>query len=257
MRTTWMIVAAVVVLTLIAGPATADWDLGDGHKMHFPQMPDPDGWDVAFYGGQHELELADDWECSSGGPVEDIHFWVSRKGSTSQNPPALSGPVSLTIYGDAWSSSNNHSMPGDALWTRQFAPADIAVRHAGTGLQGWYGPELPPEVIYDDHTEYFQMNITEISDPYIQGQGNVYWLGIRMPDTDTDIGWKTSVDHWNDAACFRWASPGGPYSWDSGNMEEPDTGDRLDLAFVITPEPATLSLLAVGALALIRRRRKN
>ena len=28
--------------------ALADWDEGDDHKMHWPQLPDPQGWDVAF-----------------------------------------------------------------------------------------------------------------------------------------------------------------------------------------------------------------
>ena len=32
-------------------------------------------------------------------------------------------------------------------------------------------------------------------------------------------------------------------------------GTRLDMAFVITPEPAALSLLVLGGLLVIRRRR--
>ena len=37
---------ALLCVTLLAGPALADWDPADGHKMHFPQLPDEDGWDV-------------------------------------------------------------------------------------------------------------------------------------------------------------------------------------------------------------------
>ena len=37
---------ALSCITLLAGPAFADWLPGDGHKMHFPQLPDEDGWDV-------------------------------------------------------------------------------------------------------------------------------------------------------------------------------------------------------------------
>ena len=46
-------------------------------KMHFPQLPDPNGWDVKADGG---LCLADDWQCDGTGPVRDIHFWGSWKG---------------------------------------------------------------------------------------------------------------------------------------------------------------------------------
>ncbi len=36
----------IALVLLIAPAAIADWDPGDGHKMHYPQMPDPNGWDV-------------------------------------------------------------------------------------------------------------------------------------------------------------------------------------------------------------------
>ena len=26
----------------------ADWEPGDGHKMHYPQLPDPNGFDISF-----------------------------------------------------------------------------------------------------------------------------------------------------------------------------------------------------------------
>ncbi len=50
------------------------WVPADGHKMHFPQLPDPSGWDVY---GVAPMVLGDDWQCSQTGPVEDIHFWGS------------------------------------------------------------------------------------------------------------------------------------------------------------------------------------
>ena len=37
-----------------------DWDEGDGHKMHYPQLPKVGGFDVAFNQGR----LADDWKCN-------------------------------------------------------------------------------------------------------------------------------------------------------------------------------------------------
>jgi len=41
----------VCALTLVVGAPVAlgHWDPCDPHKMHFPQMPDPCGWDVAFW----------------------------------------------------------------------------------------------------------------------------------------------------------------------------------------------------------------
>lgn len=72
------LVAVLCGLAVIAfgSPAWAHWQPGDGHKMHFPQLPDSTGWDVKASGG---ICLADDWQCSETGYVGDIHFWGSWK----------------------------------------------------------------------------------------------------------------------------------------------------------------------------------
>ena len=66
-----------VVLVFLAAPAAGDWNYGEPYKMHFPQLPDPNGWDVAFLHEGNPTRLADDWVCSQTGAVDDIHFWCS------------------------------------------------------------------------------------------------------------------------------------------------------------------------------------
>jgi len=44
----------MIVLAGGTGPVRADWDPGDGHKMHFPQLPDPEGWDVRISNARRE-----------------------------------------------------------------------------------------------------------------------------------------------------------------------------------------------------------
>ncbi len=49
------------------------------HKMHWPQLPDPNGWDVrACFGpdGKQKV-LADDFRCTSNGLITEITFWGS------------------------------------------------------------------------------------------------------------------------------------------------------------------------------------
>ena len=60
---------AVVILLSVVGVANAHWNLGDGHKMHFPQLPDPNGWDVYATSSDVNLPVvvADDWRCSETG----------------------------------------------------------------------------------------------------------------------------------------------------------------------------------------------
>ena len=97
----------LVMVGLLASPALADWDPGDDHKMHFPQLPDPEGWDVNF---SEPKVLADDWRCTATGAVRDIHFWMSSR----EDDPFQLEYVRASIHLD--DVSGTFSKPGDLKW---------------------------------------------------------------------------------------------------------------------------------------------
>ena len=247
------ITVVVVALLAFAGAAWADWDLGDGHKMHYPQLPDPYGWDVNF---TEPKVLADDWRCTQSGPVDDIHFWMSSR----HDEPFELLSIHASIHTDDLSNPY-FSQPGDLLWEADFDPTMFTVRDWGTGIQGWYDPNpVPPVVVPNDHYMIFQVNIVDIYDPFVQEEGKVYWLdlsvvGLGLGGVTPQLGWKTSLDHFRDDAVWADALPGADPDWQP--LTDPFTGETLDLAFVITPEPATMALLGLGALALLKRRQKS
>jgi hypothetical protein len=229
-------------LLFVAGTAVGDWIPGDGHKMHYPQLPDPCGWDIDF--GAPVPQLADDWMCSESGYVEDFHFWISWKGD---NLDGVTGVVAK-IYAD--DRTGPYSKPGVELWDSDLIKAEnFTFRHYGDGLQGWYDP-LAGEVIEDDHVGYYQINVDYLPNPFYQEQGTIYWLGICVT-SETEVGWKTSESpHFEDDAVV----------WDGQEwleLRDPLTQESLDLAFVITPEPTSMVLLGLGGLALLLRRRKT
>ena len=101
-----IIAMMLALVALLATTAGADWDPGDPYKMHFPQEPDPQGWDVHFTTASHVL--ADDFLCTSSGPILDIHFWYSWAqdlvseidtihASIHEDIPDPDGPVRSTI----------------------------------------------------------------------------------------------------------------------------------------------------------------
>jgi hypothetical protein len=246
-----------VLAVFLAAPALADWEEGDFHKMHYPQLPDRNGWDVK---ASWSKVLADDWRCSETGDVEDIHFWGSwyKDDWRDEGNPASSFEwFSISIYADIPDPDGTgpeFSKPGALLWTRVFKPEQVDVRLWGTGEQGWYDPNSG-QWEYPNHVMNFQYNIENIQNPFPQKAGTIYWLAISMECNYGEWGWKTSLDHWNDDGVWADYEPGGPTPWTELRDPRTTPGESLDMAFVITPEPAAVVCLALGSLLLCRRMR--
>jgi hypothetical protein len=218
------------------GPGPCGWQSGDPHKMHFPQLPDPQGWDVDVT----PTLVADDWKCSETGPVTDIHFWYSWQG----DKVGIIDRIHTRIYSNipAGASAYGYSVPGRLLWERVFGPDELNLRHWATGNQGFINWRINIQgwIMRDqvtrpnDHKDIYQCNICNITEPFIQQAGQIYWLVLSITIRDpvgTHIGWKTSLDHFEDGVVF-WGSPTGIGGWIE--LRDPQTEKPLDLAFVIT-----------------------
>lgn len=253
-----LILTSCLCVLFASCTALADWNEGDSYKMHFPQLPDADGWDVKF-DTEYVPQLADDWECTETGAVDDVHIWYSWEND-------LVGTIEM-VQLSIWSNvpegpDGDFSKPGMLEWGYQnFYQDDFTTRLLGKSNQGWYDPY---ENTYEenDHMQIFQLNIEDIADPFCQVEGEIYWLSVcfYMGEDPNLPGWKTAdVDrypepvtgeHFMDDAVW-WN--GENDTWNE--LRDPITDESMDLAFVITPEPATISLLGLGSLVLLRKRR--
>lgn len=234
-------VLIIISLILVIGTTTqsfgadCDWNSGDPHKMHWPQEPDlsSTGVDISMY----IVTLADDFKCSSTGPINDIHIWGGFINDTL--PP--NGPDSLTfeisIYSDIPAQGDIMSRPGNRLWTQTFGPGEYTALKVYDGPEDWYDP--PRSRFYPDNPrQAYQYNFCIENDPFIQQEGTVYWLVVdelAPDDADYKFGWKTTTRdlQWNDNAVYR---IDGYLQWNE--MIYPDEheyeGEIIDLAFVIT-----------------------
>jgi hypothetical protein len=217
-----------VLLICSSSFALADWSEGDGHKMHFPQLPDPNGWDVDW----GFVYLADDWECSETGFVKDIHFWISWWNDEEQEIPW----IDVSIWSNEPSGPHGWSIPDELLWERTFPEQQFIIAGPWTGDQGWLNP--PSQYYPNNHEKYFQINIPNIESPYLQQEDTIYWLVIKMPFEDQYIcGWKTSYESFQDYAVFA-----------TETIENWWIIDGIDLAFVIDGEPPKPELVCEGNL---------
>ena len=223
----------------------AGWQYGDRHKMHFPQLPDLDGLDVNF---TEPKILADDWQCSKSGPVEDIHFWFSAQGDWLDLQGNLYNQIfniHVSIHANIPTNPDGtgYSRPGDLLWQQDFLPDSLWVtfREYAQGDQGWYDPNTG-EYNPNDHFMIFQCNITDFPDPFIQERDSIYWLDITIASM-MPLGWKTADravypepytgQHFEDDAV--WGDFPIPVWWELRYPPlHPDESQSIDLAFVIT-----------------------
>jgi hypothetical protein len=201
----------------MAGPVT---------ETKWQQLPDPNGWDVEL--GRY---VGDDWLCQQTGPVSHIGFWFSWEGD-------IVGQISffeLSICSDdpagpgGSDPCNTFSKPGALLWYWHFRPGDYTVSLPWQGSQGWFDP-VAGDVKRPDHNNFYRidLDVEDITEPFIQQEGNIYWLRIVGTTTGAAFGWKTSLDHWNDNAVYQ----DGSGQWQG--LYDPCTGGILDMAFEIT-----------------------
>jgi hypothetical protein len=256
-------IAAILVLGPAALLAMGDWNPGDPAKMHHPQLPDlretgMDVYDSAVWMAPWSgLSLADDWQCSQTGFVKDIHLW----GSWKHDDLGVIKQFRLSVY------NNNPGPPSTPcaplVWTRDFAPGEWVERlYEPAAAEDWYDPTTG-EWMDNEHQQCWQYNfLLDPADWFWQEQGKIYWLEVvawvQAADAgpQPEWGWKTArpEDRFMDDAVYYWEDRYIPMVYPDGHALQ---GETLDLAFVITPEPATMALLGCGALCLLRLRRRR
>jgi hypothetical protein len=241
-RARWIL--AATLLTVLVLPATlvyADWDEGDDFKMHYPQLPDPLGWDVS---ASTPNIVADDWQCSETGYVSDIHIW----GSWYMDNPEPPIPI-INFHLEIWSDQPADppgipfSHPLEMLWFGDYGPDSPP----GTYFERIYG-DPSPQGFYDpiggivepaNHQITWQYNFfIPKEEAFIQEEGTIYWLVVQATLSEGAPpvwGWKTTLNHWNDDSVYIDAGGNWVELFDPTLPPEPE--NSLDQAFVITGDP--------------------
>jgi hypothetical protein len=183
-------------------------------EIKWAQPPDTstNGMDIRC---DRRKELADDFLCTTTGPINKITLWSSWLGD---HKSAISTIV-LTIFDDNPVGTGGFSEPNTVLWGKAFYPGDFNdTLYDDNNITEWFWDPSINNATYPGDHQIWQYDFNIPSGGFVQ-QGDpshpiVYWLGVRVlldpPIDPNEFGWKTSFLHWNDDAVWRSAS--GPWN---------------------------------------------
>jgi len=279
----------ITILTVVAAVGSMAWAGQTTDPLKYSQPPEVvgtlpgggvmiNGWDeMSIWDNGMGPIVADDFPCETRDPVTDLHWWGSYPylppGITPNNHP---NGFMIRFWSDVKAGEDpnpdiQYSHPGQELHVIECR--NYTVERVGVDIDpaAWYeeGQVIPMDDAYQynqklEPHEYFDQQGTS-ADP------KVYWLSIQAiyddpnPIPEDLWGWKTRPHIWNDDGVIGFPDPGFPGGvfWQEVlGPGLPAAGGGLeivswDMAFeVTTPEPATISLLCIGGLALLRRRRR-
>ncbi len=152
--------------------------------------------------------LADDFECTTTGPITKVTFWGSWQGDNKGQIQT----IHLSIHSNNPMGPYGWSEPNVLLWEKDFAIADFnETLYKYDEPESFWDPTTGTPISLYEHYQIWQYDITiDSADAFVQqGDPNnpvTYWLDAwvdLVPDAQNpQFGWKTSLMHWEDDAVF-------------------------------------------------------
>ena len=183
----------------------------------------------AVPGQFNNQRLAEAFVLSSTSIVSDVQWWGRSEGSFFHDLSNMSS-FTLAIYSDAG------AIPGSQVFSSNVPVATVTPTVVGTDSSG--------------------NNLYSFDFSFAGGlslERGTYWLSVGTENVDPDgdgFYWQASQQRIS-----------GNFAADSGVSENWGTSGFADLALQVNgspvPEPATLAGVGLGALALLRRRKKQ
>jgi hypothetical protein len=254
MRTEFKKIVFMTTLILFATLISTSYVSAEVTKWEQPPDRTPNGMDMRFSKkGTSFRMLADDFNCTTTGPITKVKLWGSWKGDIK----ASINRIHLAIRSDVPIGPNNPSFskPGQVLWSSDFDSThytETLDTNLAPYYEWWWDPNSSPIQNGDQKIWMYEISIDPCSAFTQQGTPAnpiIYWLNVYA-DINTipaasQFGWKTSTMHWNDDAVRSIHSNGPPwyelrYPPQHPYYSLPRDQNSIDLAFAIitgTTEP--------------------
>jgi len=211
------------------------------NSLKWEQLPDKNwtGMDIMVNldTEQFNRTLADDFLCTSTGPISDVHLW----GSWFNDTKGTITKIHLGIHEDIPANNSNPSRPGKLLWQRDFYQGDFTEKIYLTSsiYEWWWDPYTDTLYPYADHNIWQIDIIIPQNNAFFQNGTEqnpvIYWLDASAIVENGSFGWKTAKTHWNDDAV--WFDPSYyPTYWRELRYPygHPYANQSIDMSFRIT-----------------------
>ena len=221
----------------------------ENNGVKFIMPPNFFGMDIRD--SQTGIVLADDFKCTTTGPITDIHLW----GSWLSDTKGLVTNFWIGIYSDVPAMTNLPtgqvipSHPGILLWYQTFGLGQYHEEQVNTNVEeAFYDPISKTVVGFDLHPWYYCFYPDPANRFVQQGTASTptnYWLAVyaQLGDQTSLFGWKNSSSNYNDAAVWGTVDASGK---PSGNWQSITNAQNLlpiNLSFKLTttnnPPPPT------------------
>ncbi|MHC4479273.1 MAG: DUF7901 domain-containing protein, partial [Planctomycetota bacterium] len=221
-------------------------DIEENPEIKWIQLPDtsPNGIDIKVTG----ITLADDFECTTYGPITDVHLWCSWK----YNEEGLIENLHLSFHTDdpvgpgGSDPCNLYSQPDELKWERDFTPGEFTITPVidlpVDDGEYWWDPVDGSLIQNGDWTIYRLDVYIDPCDAFTQ-EGDpcepvIYWLDVRVETEFGELGWKTRrwPDHYMDDAVMDdgfstiWKELRYPWGHPYHDLE----ANSIDMAFILT-----------------------
>ncbi len=158
--------------------------------------------------------LADDWWCD-GRPITAIRWWGSYIGNEIAERPSVA-PVAFILRWYTNKPDPTFARPGGLIKEVlcHLAPAGSTFVPPGDVTEIPFCPVTKPDGI-EFEFEYY----VELEDPWVEKEGNIYWLNIEaiysVPPATNVWGWATSseYDRLSDAVVWDYNAAMPPETW--------------------------------------------
>ncbi len=221
----------LAALLALAMPALGQTSCPETNGFKYAQWPNVNGGLDVWDGSAAGLVLADDWVCTNGGTITDIHLW----GGWLNDQVDWNASFWLAVYTDVPASNSIPSHPGTLQWQQWFQPVPL---YQTMAVEPLYKASGMFTLGWETNLYYYCFYPTNLSQSGSSTSPQTNWLVVYVQSqTGKWFGWKTTYGSQNDSAAYAyWSGPAGPPPTGPWYQVLDPDGLALDLSFKINTD---------------------